>query len=271
MNCDKIIENIERNLESYIGTHRLEALVLGVSGGIDSALCAALAEPVCQKNQIRLVGRSLPIVSNKVDELERAKQIGIAFCDDFREENLGDVFQNTAKTFLSLEGISNDPKREKIRLGNIKARIRMIYLYNLASIHKGLVLSTDNLTELYLGFWTLHGDVGDYGMIQQLFKTEVYVLAEHLVNRYRKDPATLLRAEALDACIHAVSTDGLGISNSSLEQMGAPTFREVDHILRETIFNHSKDYETHPVILRFKASEFKRHHPFNIPREELFA
>lgn len=47
-----------------------------------------------------------------------------------------------------------------ISKGNIQARLRMIYLYNLASIHKGLVMSTDNQTEYQLGFWTIHGDVG---------------------------------------------------------------------------------------------------------------
>lgn len=62
-------------------------------------------------------------------------------------------------------------KRTPIADGNIQARLRMIYLYNLASIHKGLVMSTDNQTEYQLGFWTIHGDVGDFDPIQDLWKT----------------------------------------------------------------------------------------------------
>lgn len=54
-----------------------------------------------------------------------------------------------------------------------------------ASIHKGLVMSTDNQTEYQLGFWTIHGDVGDFDPIQDLWKTEVYGLANYLRDRYR--------------------------------------------------------------------------------------
>ena len=50
----------------------------------------------------------------------------------------------------------------------------MIMLYNAASIFKGLVVDTDNLSEHYLGFWTMHGDVGDFKPIGKLWKTEVY-------------------------------------------------------------------------------------------------
>jgi len=60
----------------------------------------------------------------------------------------------------------------------MKARIRMILLYDLAGGNDGMVLSTDNYTEYLLGFWTLHGDVGDFGMIQSLWKTEVYDMVE---------------------------------------------------------------------------------------------
>lgn len=57
-----------------------------------------------------------------------------------------------------------------------QARCRMMYLYDIASRHKGLVMSTDNQTEYQLGFWTIHGDVGDFDPIQDLWKTEVYEL-----------------------------------------------------------------------------------------------
>lgn len=53
------------------------------------------------------------------------------------------------------------PEQTKIANGNIMARLRMMYLYNQAGIKKGIVIDTDNLTEHYLGFWTIHGDEGD--------------------------------------------------------------------------------------------------------------
>ena len=57
----------------------------------------------------------------------------------------------------------------------------MIYLYNLASIYNGLVISTDNQTEYQLGFWTIHGDVGDFAQILGQWKTEVFELAKWLI------------------------------------------------------------------------------------------
>ncbi len=100
------------------------------------------------------------------------------------------------------------------------------------AIH-GMVLSTDNYTELLLGFWTLHGDVGDYGMIQNLWKTEVYAMARYIVNNLDNKKAK----NALQLCIDAVATDGLGITNNDLEQIQAKTYEEVDQILLKMIHN----------------------------------
>ena len=103
----------------------------------------------------------------------------------------------------------------------------MIYLYDIAQEHNGLVLSTDNWTELMLGFWTLHGDCGDYGMIQNLWKTEVYEMASTFVENLEEK-----RSRALLDCIEAIPTDGLGISASDLDQIGAESYKEVDEILQ---------------------------------------
>lgn len=114
--------------------------------------------------------------------------------------------------------------------GNIQARLRMIYLYNLASIHNGLVMSTDNQTEYQLGFWTIHGDVGD--PIQDLWKTEVYQLAEWLKLFYYTDGD---KAVAIGESIKLTPTDGLGISNSDLDQIGAKSYNDVDRVLQTLV------------------------------------
>lgn len=118
----------------------------------------------------------------------------------------------------------------------------MIYLYNLASIHKGLVMSTDNQTEYQLGFWTIHGDVGDFDPIQDLWKTEVYELAKWISNRYKniEHHHTIMtgagsKSDAIELSIALTPTDGLGISNSDLEQIGAKSYDEVDDILSRYI------------------------------------
>jgi NAD+ synthetase len=253
-----------------------------VSGGIDSALICALARPVCEKLDIPLIGRSLPIISNKTDELARAEMVGKSFCTEFATVDLSKAFWtlkgmlfDDKDAFDESFGTSEEKHKIKVREGNIKARLRMIQLYDLAQKNNGMVLSTDNYTELMLGFWTLHGDVGDYGMIQNLWKTEVYKLSEWIANNQVSDHA---QKESLELCVVAVPTDGLGITNSDLDQLGAETYEEVDGLL--DVYLHPEKAEkynvppchskiAHPVIKRHESTHFKRNNPGNIPRNSI--
>ncbi len=130
-----------------------------------------------------------------------------------------------------------------------------------------MVLSTDNFTEYLLGFWTLHGDAGDYGMIQYLFKTEVYELANYLVSGF-KNNGEHEKANALQACIAAIPTDGLGITNSDLDQIQATSYQEVDSILN-AYQDGDTSLKSHPVIQRYLNSYYKRENPYNLARKTL--
>jgi len=103
----------------------------------------------------------------------------------------------------------------KLAQGNIRARLRMIVLYHFAQRVGGLVMSTDNLSEHLLAFWTKHGDVGDLGLIQYLFKgSEVYDLLRWF-NKYRFDGA-------ITPIIEAKPDDGLDIDKGGdAAQIGA--------------------------------------------------
>lgn len=263
----KIVKNnIRKNLKEYIVKYNIKSLVVGISGGIDSAICVALAKPVCDELGVEIIGRSITISTNKQEEIERAKMVGETFCTDFKEVNLSDSFdllyENISEEEILLESID-----EKINKGNAKARLRMIYLYNLARKHNGLVLSTDNYTELMVGFWTLHGDVGDYGMVQSLWKTEVYDLAREINSEQdNKIP--------LQLCIDAIPTDGLGITNSDLDQLGASSYAEVDDILIRYLSGTPNVVDSvinHAVIKRHLSTSFKRENPYNIPISELLS
>jgi NAD+ synthase len=262
----RAVENIRHELKAYILKNKLQSLVLGISGGIDSALCTVLAFDVCKELNIPMIGRSLTIETNKPEEIRRAAAIGKYFTTDFKEVDLTDGFKVLANMLAQNEGeYILDNFADKIRRGNMKVRTRMIYIYDLASKHKGMVLSTDNYTELLLGFWTLHGDVGDYGMIQNLWKTEVYEMSRFLAASMDQGPK-----KALLDCVEAVATDGLGITNSDLDQIKAATYEEVDQILLK-LFDEKGlgEFAQHPVIQRKYSSEFKRNNPYNIPRERI--
>ena len=268
-----IVSNIRSITKKYIQDNKLKSLVIGVSGGIDSGLDCALLKPVCDELGIPLIGRSITIESNKADEIERARNIGKCFCTDFKEVDLTDQF-HVLKGFDDMEGGIDYSIPYKIRMGNIKARMRMIYLYNLASRTGGIVAGTENLTEHYLGFFTKNGDeASDIEPIRGLWKTEVYAISEYLASKMKKE-----ESDALIACVLCNATDGLGISSTDLDQI-LPDWRdrhsstrggyeEVDDIFID-YFNTDLDIvelyeknknlrENSPVIQRHIRTQFKR-------------
>lgn len=269
-----IISEIRNETEKYIIDNNLKSIVIGVSGGIDSALVCALLKPVCDKLEIPLIGRSISIETNTSEEKTRAKNIGNSFCTDFSEVDLTNEFIMLSN-IDRLEGLVDDPIKYKFRMGNIKARMRMIYLYNLAARTGGIVMGTENLTEHYLGFCTLYGDSGtDFEPIIGLWKTEVYQLSEYLLTYL-----DAYKSAHLLACINANATDGLGISSTDLDQI-LPDWRErhqntkggyeeVDDIFKKYFKQNlseeeQKELEDNPVIKRYINTNFKRNHPYKI-------
>ena len=245
------IKTIRGQIETYIRENCLRSLVLGISGGIDSALCAALLKPVCEACNIPLIGRSITIETNSQDEIERSLKIGENFCHDFEYLNLTETYLENRKNLINLD----DSILSKLRQGNMKARMRMIILYDLAQLHRGMVISTDNFTEYLTGFWTLHGDVGDYAPLFYYWKTEVYALATHLLSECNEK-----QKEALQLCILAVPVDGLGISSCDCEQLGVPDYFEADRLFIR-YFEGDTTLETHPLIQRYHQSQYKRKLP----------
>lgn len=255
----KVFEVLVKETANYVKVNNLRAMVLGISGGIDSTVVAAICHEVSKQTGILLIGRSLPI-KNKSDEFATSVHVGEAFCNEFKVYRLersyratlfdacadaGDV--NMANSYY-LDELEEMPSRTPIANGNLQARCRMMYLYDIASRYKGLVMSTDNQTEYQLGFWTIHGDVGDFDPIQDLWKTEVYGLANYLQDHYKSKALEALRNDHKETCDNykamscaiynsckLVPTDGLGISNSDLEQIGAKSYAEVDDILSRYI------------------------------------
>ena len=306
LNYEHVFNVLVDKTAEYVTSNNLKVMVLGISGGIDSTVVAAICHEVSKKTGIPLIGRSLPI-KNKSDEFATSVRVGEAFCNEFSVYRLersyraalfdacadaGDV--NMANSYY-LDELEEMPSRTPIANGNLQARCRMMYLYDIASRYKGLVMSTDNQTEYQLGFWTIHGDVGDFDPIQDLWKTEVYGLANYLQDHYKSKALEALRNDYKETCDNykamscaiynsckLVPTDGLGISNSDLEQIGAKSYAEVDDILQTNANNifgstgrwvqplmekYGEDVVV-KVLSRHVTSEFKRMKaPIYISRE----
>lgn len=262
LNYEHVFNVLVDKTAEYVTSNNLKAMVLGISGGIDSTVVAAICHEVSKKTDIPLIGRSLPI-KNKEDEFSVSELVGEAFCDEFKVFNLSNSYKASLFDLCADAGLIKDCKgydwywvsdleeltgRTPIANGNLQARCRMKHLYDIASIRKGLVMSTDNQTEYQLGFWTIHGDVGDFDPIQDLWKTEVYGLANYLRDRYKSKALEALHNDYKETCdkyramsyavyssCKLIPTDGLGISNSDLEQIGAKSYDEVDDILSRYI------------------------------------
>lgn len=238
-----VFETLVTKTADYLIQNNIKAQILGISGGIDSAVVAAICYEVSILTGIPLIGRSLPTHFNKESETITADLVGKAFCTNYQEVSIEQTYKTLSNDLYGYECALdfNEPQPTVLTNGNIQARLRMIYLYNLAGMYKGLVMDTDNLTENNLGYFTIHGDVGDFNPIGGLWKTEVFELAGWIHNYYYKQyvdsesEAIYLKTEALKYSISLKPTAGLGITNNDLEELGAESYEQVDAILQEIL------------------------------------
>tara|TARA_R110000803_G_scaffold42597_2_gene91218 strand:- start:26368 stop:27291 length:924 start_codon:yes stop_codon:yes gene_type:complete len=239
-------------LVNYKTQYNISNVVIGISGGIDSAVTALLFKEAGWS----VTGVMLPIHQDP-SELDRAKE----FCNLLNvsiERDLTHLFDGTLENMTSLGWTHKGLKEDLVRQGNIRARLRMITLYDIASSQNGLVASTDNFSELATGFWTLHGDVGDVSPIQALTKSwEVPALAEHLGVPH--------------SIVEAVPTDGLGIANGDEDQFGF-SYLEFDialfSLLRGGVELDELTDEDRAIVEsvanRVRSTTYKRTNPFNL-------
>lgn len=269
LNMEKEFKILVEGIKEYFHKNHIKNAVIGLSGGIDSTVVAAL----CRAANIPLIGVSLPCSSNADVENDSALAAGKEFCDSFKVVNLQEPYEVMEKFCTNASGADKTP----ISQGNIKARLRMITLYDIASKVGGLVMDTDNLTEHFLGFWTLHGDDADFNPIGGLWKHEVYALARYMKENVFKE------SNALEQAIALMPTDGNGVKEGGDLAQIAPgkTYDDVDEILhawvgldprvKEHVLHNYFDYgvfkglcEKHgyetveAVIMRSVRSEFKR-------------
>ena len=203
-------------LEAYKEQTGASTAAMGISGGVDSALTAALLKLAGW----RVIGFALPIHQDPT-ETERGREAAEALqLDDFRVVDLSAAYDTLVANFgevvdttLTQDALKDD-QGVKIRKGNLRARTRMQALYTVAHANNGLVASTDNLSELQAGFWTLHGDVGDISPIQSF-------------NKGWEIPMLSKLSGVPEATWRAKPTDGLGIDAGDEAQLGC-TYLEWD-------------------------------------------
>ena len=166
MKLEQYIRDIEQFLKDYLNDSHMEKYILGISGGVDSSLCAVLAKNAVGKERLHCV--IIPIESLPEDE-EDALKLASEYDLDYTIIDASESFREHVKEFQR-NGLALD----KSTLGNLKARMRMSILYAIAQHEKGLVIGTDNADERYVGYYTKWGDGAcDILPIAHLVKSEV--------------------------------------------------------------------------------------------------
>ena len=194
---------LELGLRDYVGKNGFGDIVVGVSGGIDSALVAALAAEALGAERVHCV--SMPSRYSSSETRGDARQLAENLGCDFREvaiEPMVEAFDGAlAKSFADRE---SDLTEE-----NLQARIRGTLLMALSNKFGWLVVATGNKSELSVGYATLYGDMaGGFALLKDVFKTDVFRLAKHLNDRAGRElipqsiieraPSAELRADQLD-------------------------------------------------------------------------
>ena len=251
---EKVVNNIVEWLKDYLSNSKMKGFVVGVSGGIDSAvtstLCSLTNAPVlCLEMEIH----------QSTDQVSRAlKHI------DWLENQ----FDNVSHYKFSLTGVfdefvtdlpSTDKKEEQLlSLANTRARLRMTTLYYFAALHRYLVAGTGNKVEDFgVGFYTKYGDGGvDLSPIADLLKSEVYEIAKYL--------------NVIEAIQKAAPTDGLWSDNrTDEEQMGA-NYNDLEWAMEELERNPSlkelnqKQLEIIEIYLNFNRQNQHKMNPIPV-------
>ena len=164
---DEIWQGLVIGLRDYVEKNNFKSVILGLSGGIDSALVAALAADAIGAN--RVYGVALPSKYSSDHSLSDAKELAINIGLNYRIIEIQPMVANLIEN-LHLSGVAEE---------NLQARVRGITLMGLSNQEGHLVLATGNKSELAVGYSTLYGDaVGGFAPIKDLYKSQVWQLAK---------------------------------------------------------------------------------------------
>jgi len=261
---EQISDYLQRFLENEVKKTGIHKVVVGLSGGLDSAVVAVLAQKVFQDD---LLCVKMPSHYSSQSSLDDADEL----CRDFQMNSVVASIEPMLKAYEAL-----NPDMDNLRRGNFSSRMRMATLFDISARENALVLGTSNKSELMLGYGTLYGDLSSaVNPIGDLYKSEVYALAEHLnISRsiIKKPPSADLWDGQSDEADLGYSYAKLDeamklyveerLSREEIVQRGIDS-KMLDMIIQKIFRNHFK--RKMPVIAKLTSRTLN--HDFNYPRD----
>lgn len=250
MDIKKVADHITGWLDDYASKAGLNGFVLGISGGIDSAVTSTL----CARTGKEVKVFNLPIYQEPSQFELSSRHIA------WLEENFPNVkgsIVDLTEPFKAIENAYPKDIQDHLTMANARARLRMTTLYAMAGHHKLLVAGTGNKVEDFgVGFFTKYGDGGvDLSPIADLYKTEVWDLGKHL--------------GVIDDIVNAAPTDGLWDDGRTDEDQIGATYRELEwamEFIRKGEDQSSLDGRKEEVMkLYLKLNRANRHKMVPIP------
>ena len=235
--------DIDRWLKDYYYMYAIEAFVVGVSGGIDSAVVSTL----CAKTELPTYVLTMPLHSKK-ENTRLSDAHAKALSAKYPNVKVVDVdLTRTYESFMAW--MDNTFTGNDLANANTKSRLRMVSLYQVAGSVGGIVVGTGNKVEDYgIGFYTKYGDGGvDIAPIADLYKTEVRELGWHL--------------GVMDEIIDAPPTDGLWDDGRSDEDQIGATYAELEEAM--------ENGEGKAVDILYKFNQKNKHKMEPIPTFKL--
>ncbi|MFL6031089.1 MAG: NAD+ synthase [Gaiellaceae bacterium] len=219
---------LELGLRDYVDKNGFRDVVVGVSGGIDSAVTAALAAEVLGAERVHCV--SMPSRYSSEGTRTDAQRLAESIGASFREIPIAPIVETfDAALAEALAGTQPDLTEE-----NIQARVRGVLLMALSNKFGWMLVATGNKSELSVGYATLYGDMaGGFALLKDVYKTDVFRLARYLNERAGRE---LIPQSIIERAPSAELRD------NQLDQDSLPPYPELDQVLEEYV-EHDRTLE----------------------------
>ena len=259
MNSSEISKNIINWLKYYLENSNTKGFVIGISGGIDSALTSTL----CAKTGLPTLCLDMPIFQNSNEHSRATEHI------KWLSSNFNNVSSKTIDLSNTFDSFKNsvdevNQRNNLLSLANSRSRLRMTSLYYYASLNNYLVVGTGNKVEDFgIGFYTKYGDGGvDISPIADLYKTEVFELSEYLnINK---------------EILIAKPTDGLWDDERTDEDQIGATYSELEWAMKQKDFGKNslefkgREKEVFDILIKLNKQNLHKMSPipvYLIPEE----